>query len=104
MAHTELQVRSTVIDWPAETLEITDKNGVKHVVSLDTPIHVVMIGFPNQEEQDILARKLGYYMQRGYIIMRISYETAPEKPSASQDFLEFMRQEEDAISKDDSPF
>ena len=79
MAQTELQVKSTVIDWQTEKLEITEMNGEKHVVPFDTPIHVTMIGFPKEEEQDMLARKLGYYMQLGYIIMRISFTAAPEE-------------------------
>jgi hypothetical protein len=40
----QLAVRSTVIDWQAETLEITDKDNIKHVVSLDQTIHVTMEG------------------------------------------------------------
>ena len=82
MAQIELKVKTTKIDWINETLEVTNFDGTQHLLSLDTPIHVTMIGFPNEEEQDMLARKLGYYMERGYIIMRISFEyvrAIPEK-------------------------
>ena len=70
----QLTIRSTVIDWPDKTLEITDTAGNKHIVSLDTIIHVVMIGYPDRETKTMQARDLGTYMSKGYIIKQISFE------------------------------
>lgn len=70
----QLAVSSVVIDWPEETMEITDMNGNKHTISLDTTIHVVMIGFPDKKQETMLARKLGLYIPKGYIIEEISFE------------------------------
>ncbi len=70
----ELAIRSTVIDWPDSTLEITDTAGTKYTVPLDKSIHVVMVGYPDREEKTMPARELGQYMSRGYIIERISFE------------------------------
>lgn len=71
----ESDVKSTVIDWQAETLEITDKNdNSKHVVPLHATIHVTMVGFPDREEKQMKARELGDYMSKGYIIEKIIYE------------------------------
>jgi hypothetical protein len=70
----ELTVRSTVIYWQEGEVEITDTGGTKHTVPLDKRIHVVMVGYPDREEKDLLARELEPYMLRGYIIEKISYE------------------------------
>ncbi len=70
----DLAVRSTVIDWPDSTLEITDTAGAKYTVPLDKSISVVMVGFPAREEKTMPARELGEYMSRGYIIEHISFE------------------------------
>jgi hypothetical protein len=71
----ESDVKSTVIDWQAETLEITDKDdNSKHTVRLDQTIHVTMVGFPDREEKTMKAHELGDYMSKGYIIEKIIYE------------------------------
>ena len=70
----DLAIRSTVIDWPDSTLEITDTAGAKYTVPLDKSIHVSMTGFPAKEEKTMLARELGDYMTQGYIIQHISFE------------------------------
>lgn len=68
-------VRSVVIDWQTEKLEITDKDdGSKHTVGLDQVIHVTMVGYPDREEKQMKARELGDYMTKGYIIETIIYE------------------------------
>jgi hypothetical protein len=69
-----LEVRSTVIDWQTQTMEITDMVGGRHTVPLDKRIHVTMVGYPDREEQSMLARELGAFMSRGYIIERIDFE------------------------------
>lgn len=33
-----------------------------------------MIGFPSEEQKTMIARELGDYMSRGYVILEISYE------------------------------
>lgn len=71
----DLTVRSTVIDWPDKTLEITDTSGNKHIVPLSQQIRVTMVGYPAREEKAMLAGDLGRYMERGYIIERIVFET-----------------------------
>jgi hypothetical protein len=68
------EVQSTVIDWTDQTLTITDTAGEKHSVALDTTIHVTMIGYPDREEKTMVARKLGDYMSRGYVILAIEVE------------------------------
>ena len=70
----ELTVRSTVITWPENTLEITDTTNGKHVVPLDKTITVTMVGYPDRETKTMPAHDLGDYMTSGYIIERISYE------------------------------
>lgn len=70
----ELKVRSTVIDWPDETLEVTDTSDTKYTVPLSKNIEVVMVGFPAREEKTMLARELGQYMSNGYIIEQVSFE------------------------------
>lgn len=70
-----IDVQSTVIDWQAETLTITDKDdGSKHIVQLDATIHVTMLGFPAREEKQMQARELGEYMAKGYVIEKIICE------------------------------
>jgi hypothetical protein len=66
-----LAVRSTVIDWPEQTLTITDKDENKHIVPLDQTIHVTMEG---EKEKHMKAGALGEYMSNGYIIQQISFE------------------------------
>lgn len=70
----ELLVRSVVIDWPAETMEITTMADNKHTIPLDTTIDVHMIGFPSEEQKTMLAGELGDYMSQGYIILQIDFE------------------------------
>jgi hypothetical protein len=70
----ELPVRSSVIDWIEKRLEVTDTSNHKYTVPLDKSIHVVMVGYPDREEKDMLARELAPYMERGYIIEQISFE------------------------------
>ena len=70
----ELIVRSCVIDWIEETLTIVDAEEKTHVVPLDRNIHVEMIGYPDREERDMLARDLGAFMSKGYIIEKIVLE------------------------------
>lgn len=69
-----LTVRSTSIDWQDQTMEIVDTSGNKHDIPLDKAIHVTMIGYPKREEKDMLARDLGPYMIKGYMIEQISFE------------------------------
>jgi hypothetical protein len=70
----ELTVKSTVITWPENTLEITDTAGAKHIVSLDKIITVTMVGYPDRETKTMPARDLGDFMTSGYIIEQISFE------------------------------
>lgn len=67
-------VRTVMLDWSEQTLEITDTSGNKHTVQADTPIHVTMVGYPDREEKDMPARDLKLYIVKGYIIEQISYE------------------------------
>lgn len=69
-----LTVRSTVIDWVDQTLEITDTAGNKHTLPLDKTITVTMIGYPERETRTMLAGELGEYMSKGYIIQQIDFE------------------------------
>lgn len=69
-----LIVRSVVIDWPSETMEITTMADNKHTIPLDTTINVRMIGFQSEEQQSMTARELGQYMSQGYVILRIDFE------------------------------
>ena len=70
----QLRVKSTVIDWQDQTMEITDTAGIKHTVPLDKSIHVTMVGYPDREEKTMLARDLGPYMSQGYMIEQIDFE------------------------------
>jgi hypothetical protein len=70
----ELTVKSTVIDWQTSTMEITDTARNKHAIPLDKSITVTMVGYPDREVQTMQARKLGSYMERGYIIEHITFE------------------------------
>lgn len=69
-----LIVKSTMIDWQAETLEIITLGGDKHTLRLDKTITVTMVGFPDREQKTMQARSLGQYMSRGYIIEQIDFE------------------------------
>jgi hypothetical protein len=55
-------------------MDITDTAGEKHTIPLDQSIDVVMVGYPDREQKTMPARELGPYMERGYIIERISFE------------------------------
>lgn len=70
----KLLVRSVVIDWPAETMEITTMADNKHTIPLDATITAHMVGFPSEEQKTMMARELGEYMSQGYIILQIDYE------------------------------
>lgn len=70
----KLLVRSVVIDWPSETMEITTMADNKHTLPLDTAIDVHMIGFPSEEQKTMTARELGDYISLGYVILQIEYE------------------------------
>ena len=70
----ELIVRSTVIDWQEETLTITDTGDEKHTVPLDQVIRVTMVGYQEKETSTMLARDLGAFMSKGYIIEKIALE------------------------------
>jgi hypothetical protein len=70
----ELIVKSAVIHWQEGTLEITDTAGNKYTVPLDYSIDVTMVGYPDKEQKTMLARELGPYMSRGYIIQQIDFE------------------------------
>jgi hypothetical protein len=70
----ELTVRSTVIHWPEQTMDIKDTEGNKYTIPLDQAIDVVMVGYPDREQKAMQARELGPYMARGYIIERIAFE------------------------------
>lgn len=70
----KLLVRSVVIDWPSETMEITTMADNKHTIPLDTTITARMIGFPSEEQKTMTARELGEYIDRGYIILEIDFE------------------------------
>ena len=74
MMKRELTVKSTVIHWPEQSMEITDTDGNKHTIPLDRSITVTMVGYPVRETKTMLARGLGQYMERGYIIERITFE------------------------------
>lgn len=70
----KLTVRSVVLDWQDQTMEIKATSGETHTIPLDTTIHVVMIGFPAKEEKTFTARELDPYIMRGYMIEEISFE------------------------------
>lgn len=70
-----VEVKSTVIDWPEQTLTITGKDGKKYVLPLSQPIHVKMIGFPDELEQDLLAGELDPFLSGGYIIQEVTFES-----------------------------
>jgi hypothetical protein len=70
----QLRVKSTVIDWQDGKMEIKDMEGEKHIIPLDQTIHVTMVGYPKREEKTMLARELGPYMGKGYIIEQIDFE------------------------------
>lgn len=74
----EVKVRSVNIFWPEQVMEIADTTGKKYRVPLDTTIHVTMVGFPDEEEKDLLARDLAPYMTRGYMIVKIAFEETNE--------------------------
>jgi hypothetical protein len=69
----ELIVRSVVIAWPEQTMEITDTAGNKHTIPLGTTIQVTMRGYPDREQKTMLARELNPYMMKGYVIERIDF-------------------------------
>jgi hypothetical protein len=66
-----IKVRSVVIAWPERIVEITDTDGGKHTIALDDKIEVTMKGYPERETKTLLARELGPYMLKGYIIEEI---------------------------------
>jgi hypothetical protein len=70
----KLTVKSTVIYWQESTMEITDMSSGKHTIPIDKRITVTMVGYPAREEKTMLARELGPYMSKGYIIEQIEYE------------------------------
>jgi hypothetical protein len=45
-------------------------------IPLAKAIDVVMVGYPDREQKTMPARELGPYMERGYIIERITFEEA----------------------------
>jgi hypothetical protein len=70
----ELTIRSTVIHWPENEMDIKDTEGNKYTIPLDQAIDVTMVGYPDREQKTMPARELGPYMARGYIIERIAFE------------------------------
>lgn len=70
----QISVKSTVIDWQAQTLEITAKDGAKHTLPLTKVITVTMVGYPDRKESTMDAAYLGQFMSGGYIIEQISFE------------------------------
>ena len=69
-----MTVRSVVLDWQDQTMEIKATSGETHTIPLDTTIHVVMVGYPAREEKTFPARELDPYIMRGYVIEEISFE------------------------------
>ena len=69
-----MKVASVVIDWVTKECVVTDTDEQKHAVPLDQRLHVSMIGYPEPEEQDLVARELAGYMTKGYIITDIEIE------------------------------
>lgn len=59
------------MDWPAQTLEITDVDGSKHTIPLWRTITVTMTGHPEREQKTLMAGNLDYYTTKGYIIEEI---------------------------------
>lgn len=90
----QLAVQSTVIDWQAETLEITDKDNVKHIVPLDEIIHVMMEG---EKEKHMKAAALGEYMINGYIIRQIRYKDADEVREEIADWRRDQREPDEEL-------
>ena len=74
MVKHNLTVRSVVIDWSSDTMEVTTMADNKHTISLDTTIDVHMIGFPSERQQTMSARELGDYMSHGYVILQIDFK------------------------------
>jgi hypothetical protein len=70
----ELTVRSTVIHWPENEMDIKDTEGNKYTIPLDQAIDVTMKGYPDRTQKTMLARELGPYMERGWIIEHIAFE------------------------------
>lgn len=71
---TSIQVKSTVIDWQKQTMEITSTTGEKRSIPLTTVITVAMVGYPDRVEKTFDAAYLGQFMSQGYIIEQISFE------------------------------
>lgn len=75
-----VSVTSTVIDWQAKTLTITDTAGGSHILPLDKRITVTMINLEDKRiEESMLALSLAAYMRIGYIIEQISFEREEER-------------------------
>jgi hypothetical protein len=71
----KLIVRSVVIDWQDQTMEIKATSGEAHTIPLDTTITVTMLGHPEREEKTFpAARELDPFIMRGYIIEEISFD------------------------------
>jgi hypothetical protein len=76
----KVTVKSVVLDFPTETLEIKDISGTKYVVPFDKQITVTMTGYPAQETKTMQAHELDPYMSSGYIIEQIEFEDSTEGP------------------------
>jgi hypothetical protein len=70
----ELTIRSTVIHWPENEMDIKDTEGNKYTIPLDQAIDVVMVGYPDRTQKTMLAGELEPYMVRGWIIEHITFE------------------------------
>jgi hypothetical protein len=70
----DLIVKSAVIMWPEQMLEVTDTTSLKHVLPLSSQITVTMVGHPEREEKTMMASSLAYYMRKGFIIEKIRFE------------------------------
>jgi hypothetical protein len=71
---TSIQVKSVVIDWQNELLDIKSMDGWHSYLSLDKSLRVTMVGYPEREVKTLPARELADYMRRGYMIEQIDFE------------------------------
>ena len=71
-------VKSVVLDFPTEILEIKDVTGSKHVVPFDKQITVTMVGHPARETKTMQAHELDPYISSGYIFELIEFEEQSE--------------------------
>jgi hypothetical protein len=81
----KLSVKSTVIDWRAQTMEVTDTDGRKHTIPLSQEVTATMIGYPERVQKTMWAGHLDEFITKGYIIEEISFEETPAETEPVED-------------------